>query len=59
MKIRYRCEGCGCSLDAGEGRICEECRVEEEEKERVWKRMRECMSLDETGQYQMQFGGQL
>lgn len=23
--MRYTCEVCGCSLDPGEGRLCEEC----------------------------------
>lgn len=29
---RYRCEECGCRLDAGEGRLCEECRADLEKQ---------------------------
>lgn len=27
-----QCEGCGCSLDPGEGRLCEDCQEEQEKK---------------------------
>ena len=30
MKWAYRCERCGCNLDPGEGRLCDECRSKEE-----------------------------
>lgn len=29
---RYRCEECGCRLDPGEGRLCEECRADLEKQ---------------------------
>ena len=29
---RYRCEGCGCRLDPGEGSLCEECRADLEKQ---------------------------
>lgn len=25
MYGNYQCEGCGCTLDPGEGRLCDEC----------------------------------
>lgn len=28
----YRCDTCGCYLDPGEGRICEECRAKNRRK---------------------------
>lgn len=37
----HRCECCGCSLDPGEGRICEEC-LEEREREAERKRILSC-----------------
>ena len=42
MKIRSRyhntCDCCGCALDAGEGRYCDECR-EELEQEKAEKQL--------------------
>lgn len=30
----YRCDMCGCYLDPGEGRICEECREKSKRRKR-------------------------
>lgn len=37
---RYRCEECGCYLDPGEGRLCEECREMLERQEDALSRKR-------------------
>lgn len=34
MMWKYKCERCGCNLDPGEGRICDECRNEEKTNQR-------------------------
>lgn len=38
-----QCEGCGCPLDPGEGRFCEEC---QEERERAAKEDRPVVSKE-------------
>ena len=30
----YSCKKCGCSLDPGEGNICDECSVEQDKEQR-------------------------
>lgn len=30
----YKCDGCGCNLDPGEGLLCEECRARIRERTR-------------------------
>ena len=53
--IYRKCEACRCSLDPGEGKLCEECKEEEQEKrtrEKALKNMILCkdyyqMSLEE------------
>ncbi len=30
----YRCDNCGCYLDPGEGRLCDDCREKEEQEEK-------------------------
>ena len=53
MKHPYRCDSCGCYLDAGEGLLCDDC------GERIRGRIRKMndydMAVRETsgGQYQM------
>ena len=55
MMIYRKCEACRCSLDPGEGKLCEECKEEEQEKrmrEKALKNMILCndyyqMSLEE------------
>ena len=37
-----KCRICGCSLDPGEGSMCEECR---DEKEREWTRAKTAKSM--------------
>ena len=31
---KYKCDGCGCNLDLGEGLLCEECRARIRERTR-------------------------
>jgi len=42
----YRCEGCGCRLDPGEGRMCDECRE-------VQKIRYNQIKAEKDGQYRM------
>lgn len=42
MKHPYRCDSCGCYLDAGEGLLCDECR------ERIRGRIREMDRLEQS-----------
>ena len=54
---RYRCEKCGCYLDLGEGRLCEECL--ELKKSRAL-RMKQSLGIfqeTESGQMKMRVQG--
>ncbi len=52
----YRCDTCGCYLDPGEGRTCDDCQSREQEHMRQVKKMRAVVR--EVGQqYEFDFGG--
>lgn len=54
---RYRCDECGCYLDPGEGRLCEECL--ELKKSRAL-RMKQSLGIfqeTESGQIKMRLQG--
>lgn len=54
---RYRCDTCGCYLDPGEGRTCDECQNWEQEHVKKIRKMRAVVR--EVGQqYEFDFGGQ-
>ena len=36
---KYKCDGCGCNLDPGEGLLCEECRARIRERTRRGKQL--------------------
>lgn len=50
--MRYRCDICGCYLDPGEGRTCDECRSDRARRERQARQLREMVYL-EGNQYTM------
>ena len=50
MKNRYRCDSCGCYLDPGEGRQCEECMRESQMRVRKMKTMNEVVTEGRGGQ---------
>ena len=39
-KMRYQCDQCGCYLDPGEGRTCDECQRKAEQRHRITERIR-------------------
>lgn len=49
----YKCDFCGCYLDPGEGRTCEECRKYAEQRANKRKKMGEAISLSQDNQYEM------
>lgn len=51
-KHPYRCEGCKCYLDPGEGRFCEKCLEEREQSEKP-KIMYKNIKAEKDGQYRM------
>lgn len=53
---RYRCDLCGCYLDPGEGRMCDECRSREKARAERSRRMQSFMHLDGQ-QYQFEMNG--
>lgn len=53
MKHQYRCDICGCYLDPGEGRICDECQDKQRRKERMSARYHGMMAMDADGQYEI------
>lgn len=53
MKNRYRCDSCGCYLDPGEGRQCEECMRESQMRVRKMKSMNEVVTEGRGGQYEL------
>lgn len=38
--MRYHCDECGCYLDPGEGRVCDECQQKAEQRHRITERLR-------------------
>lgn len=51
---RYRCDTCGCYLDPGEGRTCDECQCQEREKV-IRSRMARAIIQMEGQQYEFDF----
>ena len=51
--MMYRCDVCGCYLDPGEGRTCDECQRESERRVQKMKRVNEAVRLSANGQYEM------
>ena len=49
----YKCEECGCYLDPGEGRACEECRRKSKLRSIHMKNMHEAMRASDDGQNKM------
>lgn len=49
----YRCDVCGCYLDPGEGRICDECQDEIRRKKAAAKRVEPMIGEGQGGQYEM------
>lgn len=50
---RYRCDMCGCYLDPGEGRICDECQDELERKAAAARRAKRLYVEGANGQYEI------
>lgn len=38
--MRYQCDQCGCYLDPGEGRTCDECQRKAEQRHKITERLR-------------------
>ncbi len=53
MKHPYLCDLCGCFLDPGEGRLCEECRERAEIRISHRKRMQEPVGVWDPDQYKI------
>lgn len=51
--MNYRCDACGCYLDPGEGRRCEDCRRRIDQRAARIERMRAAIRLTDGGQYQI------
>lgn len=51
--MRYQCEECGCNLDPGEGKLCDECRERKKNRLRYAERMHEAVRVSDAGQYEM------
>lgn len=54
MMNNYRYDICGCYLDPGEGRICDECRNRAEEHDKIARRMVYHLCEAANGQYEME-----
>ena len=56
VKIMFyrECEVCGCSLDPGEGRICEDCASEEEQTQRNAKELERMIKSTDYVQMEME-----
>ncbi len=54
MRNRYRCDECGCYLDPGEGRLCDECRDRERIRARHAEEYRRAVREGAGGQYEME-----
>lgn len=52
MKNNYRCDICGCYLDPGEGRTCDECRAAQQSRARSARSIYGLIRMDE-GQYEI------
>ncbi len=52
-RMRYRCDACGCYLDPGEGRLCDECRDAEKKRSEKARRIGGMIHLSDLGQYEM------
>ena len=53
MKNSYRCDACGCTLDPGEGRWCDECRERINLRNKKYKQYNEMVAESKGGQYEM------
>lgn len=49
--MRYQCDICGCYLDPAEGRTCDECQAQREQRSRKRKGFEEVVRLDIDNQY--------
>lgn len=50
--MRYQCDECGCYLDPGEGRVCDECQRKAEQRHRIVERQNRAIWLN-GNQYEM------
>lgn len=50
--MRYHCDECGCYLDPGEGRVCDECQRKADQRHRITERQSMAVRL-EGQQYEM------
>lgn len=50
---RYRCDACGCYLDPGEGRQCEECDQKAKRRTDRLRSINEAVKILDSGQYEM------
>lgn len=53
MNNRYRCDICGCYLDPGEGLLCDECRQNFRNRQRMAKKIMEAVRESDSGQVEM------
>lgn len=49
----YKCDICGCYLDPGEGRQCDECQQKSESRVTKMKKMSESVRISDSSQYKM------
>lgn len=54
---RYRCDECGCYLDPGEGRLCEECLELKKSRALRMKQSPGVFQETESGQIRMKLKG--
>lgn len=53
MSHLYRCDPCGCYLDPGEGRKCEDCMKESSRRAERTRRMMASVRIGDRNQYEM------
>lgn len=57
MMYPYRCDSCGCYLDPGEGRICDECQQNDIERRVKRQHVQNCIQLFDGMQYEFNLDG--
>lgn len=55
--MMYQCDTCGCYLDPGEGRVCDECQQMEAERRKQRQSMQDTIHLVDGWQYDINFDG--
>ncbi|WP_417039718.1 hypothetical protein [Clostridium porci] len=57
MSYPYRCDSCGCYLDPGEARVCDECQQREMQRRERRRSIQESIHLIDGWQYELKLDG--